>query len=148
MFTNADLLALKNELATDPHAIAYLPHIPANDEENARLINEIMPTIQVYRYTVPTSELRIDRDEYQATSQADRAWIDLVTRDGSINPAENLEVRNGLLDIFGEGTDTRAHLVAAFKQNASRAEELYRLGVLSESRQVTPSDIANARSAT
>lgn len=145
-FSNADLLALKSELTNDPLNIGLTTE-PADDEANANLLNEVREACQVDRETIPASEVNkaIDRDEFAALSAADRQWLGMITAGGTINPKAGGEVREGLLQIFGAATETRANLTALLTESASRITQLYKLGTLSYGGAVTPSDIANAR---
>ncbi len=148
-FTEQDLRAIKLELSTNPQQLSgYLPLTPENDAANADALNQVRSELLVDRYTVPTSQLEFDRDEYNALTPADRDWIDLMTRDGSVNPAENKVMLSGMLGVFGPGTVTREKLLAVFRESANRVEYLYRGGVLSKGGEVTPSDVAIARSLT
>lgn len=151
-FTNTDLLVLKNELTANPLSLTgYLPLADgANDEANANALNLIRAQCQVDRESIPVSEIAkaIDRDEFNAASAADRQWIEMISSGGSVNPKTGSEVREGLLQIFAANSESRANLNALLTEPASRATQLYKLGTLSYGGQVTPSDIANARSAT
>lgn len=151
-FTNADLLAIKAELNNNPLTLSgYLPlSNSANDEPNANALNLVRSECQIDRETIPASEINkaIDRDEFDALSAADRQWLQLITTGGSVNPKAGSEVREGILQLFGVGTESRTALNALLTESASRATQLYKLGTLSYSGQVTPSDVSNARSAT
>jgi len=148
-FTEQDLRSLKLELQSNPLNLSgYQSLAPENDATNADALNQVRSDLLVDRYTVPTSQLEFDRDEYNALTQADRDWIDLMTRDGSVNPAENKVMLSGILGIFGPGTVTREKLLAVFRESSNRVEYLYRAGVLSRGGEVTPSDVAIARSLT
>lgn len=148
-FTPADYLALKSELTNDPLTLG-LTLLAADDEANANKLNLVRDTIQVDRESIPVSEIAkaIDRDEYNAASAADRDYIKMVTAGGDVNPRAGSEVREGLLQIFGVATESRAALTALLTEDASRITQLFKLGTLSFGGQVTPSDIANARAAT
>lgn len=148
-FTEQDLRAIKLELQTNQLALSgYLPLAPENDAANADALNQVRSSLLVDRYTVPTSQLEFDRDEYNALTPADRDWIDLMTRDGSVNPAENKVMLSGILGIFPADTITRGKLLEVFREPANRIEYLFRAGVLSKGGEVTPSDVAIARSLT
>lgn len=147
-FSAADYLALKSELTNDPLALG-LTLLAADDEANANKLNLVRVTIQVDREAIPVSEIAkaIDRDEYNAASAADRDYIKMITAGGSVNPKATSEVREGLLQIFGAGTESRTALNALLTESASRITQLFKLGTLSFGGAVTPSDIANARTA-
>lgn len=146
MFTNADLLAIKAELTNDPLTLG-LTTVPADDEANANALNLVRVTIQVDRESIPVSEIAkaIDRDEYNAASAADRDYIKMVTSGGDVNPKSGSEVREGLLQIFGAGTESRASLNALLTESASRATQLFKLGTISTGELITPSIVAQAR---
>lgn len=147
--SNADLLAIKAELNNNPLGLTGYGALsnPANDEPNANALNLVRAECPVDRTAVSVSELKFDRDEFNAASAADREWIQVITQSGSIDPRTGSTVREGLLAIFGEGTVTRANIQAILTQAASRANQLFKLGVLSVGGTITPSDIAGARNA-
>lgn len=151
-FSNADLLAIKNELNNNPLSLTgYLPLAnSANDEANAAALNLVRVECQVDRATVPSSEINkaINRDEFAAASAADRQWIAMITNGGSVDPRTGSQIRSGLLAIFGNGTQTRTALSALLTQSSSRIAQLFANGAVSVNQSVTPSDIANARNAT
>lgn len=150
-YSNADLLAIKAELTNNPLTLTgYLALDPANDEANANALNLVRTQCQIDRESIPVSEIAkaIDRDEFNAASAADRQYIAMVTAGGDVNPEATSEVREGLLQIFAAGTESRASLQALLTESASRARQLFKLGTLSVDQQVTPSDVANARNAT
>lgn len=148
--SNADLLAIKAELTNDPLTLGLVAPPTIDDVGNAEKLNLVRDTIQIDREAIPTSEifLQIDRDEYAALSAADRDWIRGVTAGGTVNPKSGGEVREGLLQIFGAQSETRANLLSILTEPANRIEQLYKLGVLEAGGSVTASDIANARNAT
>lgn len=148
-FSQNDLLALKAELTNDPLDLG-LTVLPADDEANANALNLVRVTIQVDREAIPVSEIAkaIDRDEYNAASAADRDYIKMITAGGSVNPKSTSEVREGLLQIFAAGTETRAELTLLLTEPASRAVQLFKLGTISTGELITPSVVANARQAT
>lgn len=148
-FSQSDLLAIKAELTNDPLDLG-LTLLAADDEANADKLNLVRVECQVDRETIPASEINkaIDRDEFAALSAADRQWLGMITSGGSVNPKAGGEVREGLLQMFGAGTESRASLQALLTESASRITQLYKLGTLSYGGAVTPSDVANARQAT
>ena len=145
---NADLLIIKAELTNDPLTLG-LTTLPADDEANANALNLVRSTIQVDREAIPISDIvkALDRDEFNALSAGDRQWLTLITQAGSVNPRSGGEIREGLLQLFGAATESRANLVAILTEPGSRIVQLYKAGTLSTGGQVTPSDIANARNA-
>ena len=145
-FSEQDLRAIKLELTTNPMSLSgYLPLTEENDAANADALNQVRAALLVDRYSVPSSQLAFDHDEFNGISPADREWIALMTRDGSVNPAENKVMLSGMLAIFGAGTVTREKLLEVFREPANRIEYLYRAGVLNAGGEVTPSHVAIAR---
>lgn len=144
----ADLLALKAELTNDPLSIG-LTVLAADDEANANLLNEVRQTIQIDREAIPASELmaHIDRDEWGALSPADRSLVQVWATVGSVNPKSGNEIREGLMQMFGPTSETRANFASILTAAGSRIEQLFKAGMLSKGGNVTPSDIANARAA-
>lgn len=147
-FTNADLLALKSELENDPKTLG-LTTLPADDEANANLLNEVRDETPIDRESVPLSEitLAVDADEYLALSAGQRDYLKFITAGQSINPKSSGEIREAMLQFFGAQTETRANLLALVQEPASRINQMYKSGLLSQGGSVTPSDIANARNA-
>jgi len=145
----ADKLAIKAELANDPLDLG-LTVLEADDAVNAVALNLVRTVCQIDRETIPASEINkaIDRDEFAALSASDRQWLGMITAGGSINPKAGGEVREGLLQLFGPATESRASLTALLTESASRIVQLYKAGTLSKGDDVTASDIANARNAT
>lgn len=148
-FTNSDLLAIKSELTNDPLTLG-LTTLAADDEANANALNLVRAICAVDRESIPAQEIfiSIDRDEYVALALADRQWLDSVTASGSINPKTGNEVREGLLQLFGAGTESRTNLLAILTEPASRITQLFKAGTLSFGGPVNPSIIAQARQAT
>jgi hypothetical protein len=144
-FTSADLLVIKNDLATDPRVLG-LVNDAAHDEENANKLNTINPTILVDRESVSVTDLTkaVVLSEYTALGAAQRNWLDFIGNTGSINPKAGGEIRTGLLALFPGNTATRAKLNALLQEPASRITELYKLGSLSQGGVITPSDVAAA----
>ena len=148
-FTNADLLAIKAELTNDPLDLG-LTTLPADDEANANALNLVRAECSIDREAIPISEImvQIDRDEFAALAAADRQWLQLISANGTVDPRSGGEVREGLLQIFGAGSESRDNLLDILTEPASRISQLHKAGTLSQGGNVTPSDIANARNAT
>lgn len=146
--SNADLLALKAELTTDPKTLG-LTLLAADDEANSVKLNTVMPTLLIDREAIPSIEIgvQIDRDEWAALSASDRQLLQVWSDAGSINPKAGGEVREGLLQMFGPTSETRANLLAILSEPSSRITQLYKLKTLSFGGAVSPSDIADARNA-
>lgn len=149
-FNSADLLTLKAELTNDPEELGLVAPPAIDDVGNADKLNLVRDTLQIDRQAIPTSEifLNIDRDEYAALAQADRDWLNGVSQGGVINPQSGGEVREGILQLFGAGTETRTNLLGILTEPANRIEHMFKNGLLSQGGTVTPSDVANARNAT
>lgn len=139
--TNVELLRIKAKLTSGVYGLTTSP---SDDGPNADIFNTPRPEIQVDRQWVSLSEINFDRDEYAGLSPADQSWLDLITRSGSLQPAN---VRAGLNAAFGVGTNTRASYTAAFLQDGSLAQQMFNQGLLSVAN-LTPGDIAQARLAT
>lgn len=135
----AELLILKSELTNDPLELG-LTTAPEDDEANANLLNEVRDTILVDRASIPADSIAIDIDEYSAASAGNRQWLDGQLADGSVSPAV---FRENFYKMFGTNTQTRASFDAVAKEPTSRAIQLLERYV-----SLTPSDIANARTAT
>jgi len=148
-FTSADLLAIKDELTNDPKSLGLVAPPTIDDVGNADKLNDRESGLLIDRTAIPTSEIfvQIDRDEYAALAAADREWLNGVSQGGTVNPKDGGEVREGLLQLFGQGTETRSNLVAILQEPASRMQQMYEEGLVSEQRSITPSDVANARNA-
>lgn len=149
VWTNADLLAIKAELTNDPNAYGYVAPPAIDDVGNADKLNLVRDTIAIERNDIPATEIakNIDRTEYAAAVLADRQWIDLQLSAGLVDARTGSEAREGLLAIFGAGTDTRANLAALLTRVGTRIEQMFQQGLLSQTGNVTPSDVANARNA-
>lgn len=135
----ADLLTLKSELTNDPLSLG-LTTAPEDDEANANLLNEVRESILVYRASVPSDQINIPIDEFNAASAGQREWWAMQTADGSINPAV---IASEFNKMFGAQTAARASFNAVAMEPASRARQLLERYVY-----LTPSDVANARTAT
>lgn len=148
-FSNADLLAIKAELTNDPKDLG-LTLLEADDASNANKLNAVSASTPIDRETIPVSDIAkaIDRDEFNALSAADRQWIQMITASGSVNPQAGGEVREGLLQAFGAGTESRTSLTALLTEPASRINQMFKEGLLSQGGSVSPSDISAARAAT
>ena len=147
--SQADLLAMKSELTNDPMSLG-LTVLPEDDAANAAAINLIRSELQIDREAIPISEImvQIDRDEYVALSQADRDWLNGISVGGTVNPESGGEVREGLLQIFGSASETRANLLAILTEDAARYQQMFKDGLLESDGSWSPSDIAQARQAT
>ena len=139
--TNDEKLAIKAKLVSGIYGLTTDPN---EDGANSDIFNTPRPEIQVDRQWVSLSEINFDRDEYAGLSPADREWLDLITRSGSLQPAN---VRDGLNAAFGPSTNTRASYSAAFLQDGSLTQQMYKQGLISQT-YLSAGDIAQARVAT
>jgi hypothetical protein len=136
--TNEELLILKAELTNDPLDLGLTTE-PSDDEANANLLNEVRESIRVYRASVPANDLVIPVDELGALSESQQFSWQIETQDGSVNPAA---YESNFFAMFAENTAARTLWESVAKESASRARQLLGRYVF-----VTPSDVANARSA-
>jgi hypothetical protein len=136
---NAELLLIKTELTNDPQSLG-LTVLPADDEANANLLNEIREDIRVYRASVASDEIHVSPSEWAALSPAQQSWWNNQTLDGTVKPAV---IADGFYELFGANTAARASFDSVSTEPASRARQL-----LDRYVSLTPSDIANARQAT
>ena len=136
---NSDLLLLKSELTNDPLNLG-LTTAAEDDEANANLLNEVRTEILVYRASVPSDEINIPIDEYNAASAGQQGWWSMQTADGSIKPSV---IQSEFYKMFGVGTAARVSFDEISKEPASRARQLFERYV-----NITPSDVADARNAT
>jgi hypothetical protein len=147
--SNADLLALKAEITNDPKALGLVAPPAVDDVGNADKLNLVRETLLIDREAIPVTEVmvQIDRDEFAALSAADRAWLQMISTTESVNPKTGGEVREGLLQLFGAASESRANLLSILQEPANRVEQMLKEGLLEEGGTVTASDIANARNA-
>jgi hypothetical protein len=137
--TSEELLLIKSELTNDPQNLG-LTTAPEDDEANANLLNEIREDIQVYRASVASDEIVVSPSEWAALSPAQQSWWNNQTLDGTVKPAV---IVSGFYELFGSNTAARASFDSVSTEPASRARQLLDRYVT-----LTPSDIANARTAT
>ena len=148
--SQADLLALKAELTNDPNSLGLVAPPAIDDVGNADKLNEILEAQQVDRKAIPVNELtqQVDRAEFGAASVADRQWLLMQMQTGSLDINDTGQVKQGLLAMFADGTETRQGMASKLTEAVNRIEQMYRQGLLEVGGYVTPSDIANARQAT
>lgn len=136
---NSELLIIKAELTNDPLTLG-LTTAAEDDEANSIILNEIRDSILVYRASVPSDDILIPVDEWSALSSGQQSWWNNQTNDGSVRPSV---IAGEFESMFGPSTEARANFEAATKEASSRAIQL-----LGRYVNLTPSDIANARTAT
>ena len=124
------LLALKNEIETDPAEIGY--KLPGGDWKGdgviADLINDLALGDVIQRQYVQPQEIieQIVLSDWVSASASERLYIQLLPSLSSISTVVNgTEVRNNLLEIFDAGTVTRDNLIATVQRDGSRAEVLW-----------------------
>jgi hypothetical protein len=129
-----DLVALKNEIATDPAGIGYAA---AKDDHVAiaRLLNK--PGRSIDRESLTSGELVscLDQTEFSALTAPQKAYLNLFVTAGEVPMTQ--KTRQALRAMFPAGSETRQEINRATKRDASRAEELG-FG------RVTESDVADA----
>lgn len=147
--SNSDLLALKQELTNDPKSLG-LTLLAADDEANANKLNAVSALLPVKKRALTTAAIFncIAAGEHQALSPQQARWLDAVLTLGQIDPFINAGIVDGLQEMFSEQTASRPNIDAALVQPGSRVSQLYQGGALSVDVTLTPSDIAQARSAT
>jgi len=138
MINESEQLIIKAELTNDPLELG-LTLLSQDDEANANLLNDIRDSILVYRASVPSDQINIPIDEFNAASAGQREWWAMQTADGSINPAV---IATEFNKMFGDQTAARASFESVAKEPTSRAIQLLQRHV-----ELTPSDVANARQA-
>ncbi len=141
--SNADLLAMKAELASDPSTLGYT----GNEYEDSDSVNAQRGSISIERFDIPVPEIAqaIRQSEFIALTVANRQYLDLILRGETLDARTGTEARVGLLTLFGTGSQTRNNLQALLTRDGSRAEQLYQTGTLKVRDSWTPSDIAHAR---
>ncbi len=132
----AELEIIKAELTNDPLNLG-LTTAAEDDEANANILNEVRESILVYRASVPSDEINIPIDEYNAASAGQQGWWSMQTADGSVKPDV---IASEFHKMFGSETAARASFDSVTKEPASRARQL-----LGRYVNLTPSDVANAR---
>jgi len=94
----------------------------------------------VFRASVPSDEINIPIDEYNAASAGQQGWWSMQTADGSVKPSV---IQPEFYKMFANGTSARASFDEVVREPASRARQLFERYI-----HITPSDVANARNAT
>lgn len=122
-----DYSALWDELTNDPAAVGYVaPNNPANDVENAGLINDETQTVE--RMSITAAELweNTDLTEYRVLGIEARDAYNVLVGLETIDVAEGSNSRTALANLFPAGTTTRANLVALVQETrtVSRASQL------------------------
>lgn len=127
---NADLLALRSEVETDPAGVGYAA-VSGNQAALVELVNN-KTTTQVTRPVddIDVSQVAavIDTGEYDALSAYDKEWVKMLIA----RPANTSlkAFKNKFLEIFPNGTQTRTDAVALQQVDGSRAEVLFGYGTV------------------
>ena len=145
--SQADLVALKAELTNDPNGLGLVAPPAVDDVGNADKLNEVLEAQQVDRQAIPVNELsqQVDRAEFLALAAGDRQWLMMQMQTGSLDINDTGQVKQGLLAMFGAGTETRTGMASRLTEAVNRVEQMHRQGLLEIGGYVTPSDIASAR---
>lgn len=141
MLTSNQLLALKNDIASDP-ALSLLPNTADNAFDIAKAYNAVAsPTFIVWRTNVHEHEItRKTSSEgtnwswpaYIARTENERdAWKRMFNSTLQVD-ASLPNVRQGIQDIFSGSANSapaqRTHISAICKRSATRAEKLFATG--------------------
>ncbi|MFQ5850895.1 MAG: hypothetical protein ACE5JU_09940 [Candidatus Binatia bacterium] len=123
---DAEIVTLRNDLATNPRAQKPADVEVLSDGELARLYNEVQSTITIIKDSITGDEFfaAIDRTELNALADADREWVRHFHRLGGIN-LKDPNVEGLLRDLFPADSTTRANLIALATRNGSDAERLF-----------------------
>lgn len=107
-----------------------------DDERVARALNAT--GVQVDRDSLTGGDIAscVKLSELGALTAGQQTYVIALFACGSITVSETF--RQQMAGLFGQGTDTRANLLALFKRDGSRAQQL---GLPT----VTPSDVADSR---
>ena len=132
--------ALTSEITTDPAGIGYGPFLNVNDQKVADLINQVRPSITVFRNDLRGSEVfgAIVLAEYALLTPANQSFINTMILTPTIDVTSST-IRSNIVAIFGAGTATRANLGGIAQRTGSRAEQLGGTGTV-----VSELDVANA----
>lgn len=140
-----DLVALRNELETDPNSYGYAgPYAEGDNGTLCVLLNEVRAgiTVDVPTLTAAQMQAAVVGSEFGALADVkQRAW-QCVLACGEI-PVDNSNIRAQVSSIWGAGTTTRSNLVALQTRTGSRAEELFGAGTV-----INHHHVAEARNAT
>ena len=141
--SNADLLAIKTELATDPSALGYT----GDDARDAEKINALSGGISIDRSDLSTDDLieSINHAEFISLSTADRQYLAVLLSGDSVDTRPGTEARTGLMALFGGGSATRANIVALLDRKGSRIDELFQAGTLESGASWKAGELAKAR---
>lgn len=137
--TNEELILVRAELENDPTGLG-LTAISEDDEANGSILNEIRDSIRLYRASVPSDDILIPVDEWNALSAGQQSWWNNQTNDGSVRPSV---IASEFATMFGANTQSRTNFEAATKEPASRLRQL-----LGRHVEIGTSEVSQARVAT
>jgi hypothetical protein len=128
--TDAQYTTLANHIRanTDPDVVAALAI--RNDTELARIYNLDSAT-DVWKPEVTPEEYRANMvwtEVDQLTAGASRIWEWITSNMTLPFDASDVNVRQGLTDVFGQNTTTRTQLLAVSKRFASVYEGIFATG--------------------
>ena len=134
-----DHAALATELQTDPTGIGYTP-ASGDDQAQVDLIETVVAgsSLTVATITAAVAQQAIVATEYMALSAARRAlWGAILTAglNGGI-PVFHANIRAQVLEVWADGSTTRANLGALQTQDGTRSEVLFGTGVVTTVRDV------------
>lgn len=125
----ADLLALKNEVNTDPNGQGYAAVIDSTGELlkllNDPVLNQGSPTINrpTEELDIPEIAAVIDEGEYAALGEYDKVWVQMF-----INQASDVRLKpfqSKFLEVFAIDSATTIAALALREKPASRAEIVF-----------------------
>ncbi len=145
MWTHADYLALKSELATDPKHLG-LTVVATDDEANANKLNAVAALL-VSKRSLSTTDIfnAVDPLEHQALTTQQERWFAAMLTLGQIDPFVDDSIVSGLDGMFGPSSASRPAYHALLKEPGSRVTQMFQAGVLSQDVPLSPSDVATAR---
>lgn len=153
MLTDSQYTALRTEIQTDPQTYGYAAYVTAgNDEGVAALLNKVRDgtdgeaAITVRRRDVAPLEIleAIDiRDFTASPGTLSASWFESITQYPTVRLANDdgsqTRVKNNLDRVLADTQGSQTRLNAIARRNGSRAEQLFRTGVV-----VTYYDVARA----
>ena len=138
-----DLVALEAEVTADSAGLGYKEQGGAwkSDTAVAELLNDRSKGDTIRRSTLSSQEFAaaIDLTEYEALTDARRAYLSLLLLSSDRVDASEPAVFSAVTSIFGAGSATRASLLGRIQRPGSRAEVLW-----GEGAKVRPGDVGRA----
>ena len=118
---------LRTELTTDPTGLGYAAQIAVgNDAQLAELVNQVRPTITVFRNDVQSWELLAStiKADWDALAAGDKDLYQALIAAGRLD-ATSSSLRNLITALFPSGSTTRTNLQSIAQRTGSRAEQLW-----------------------